>query len=351
LLQLRRRVLLLLLRTGRRDLVPREDVPLRALPVEEIVGDDALTLKRGVTTVRIDGANAPALVAEVLELAADGTRTEDELVACFPPDAQPSIRALVGELRVRRLLLPVDVAGAANPESPLDVFYWHFGLPDEPSPSPPRNEIVAVGGRNRTARRLGALLDQAGFGEIAVVADPGLDDEADADPVAGGAEDATILAAVSERGFGPLRPWNELALRRELPFLPVAIEDLVAYVGPLVVPYETACFECFLRRRYSNLPESGPREAVELRAGGERVSAMHPAVSAVAAGAAAFELSRFFLPWHPARQAGYLLTFNLPASRSGRHRVLKVPRCPACGGGRTRPPAAAVRTRLGDDAL
>src|SRR5262249_3112511 len=143
LLQLRRWVLLLLLRPGRRRLVPREDVPLRALPVEEIVGDDALMLKRGVTTVRIDGADAPGPVAEVLESAADGTRTEDEIVACFPAAAQPSIRALVGELRERRLLLPVDAAGAATRESALDVFYWHFGLPDEPSPSPPRDEIVA----------------------------------------------------------------------------------------------------------------------------------------------------------------------------------------------------------------
>src|SRR5262249_30344877 len=158
--------------------------------------------KRGCTTVRIEGAHAPALVAEVLELAGDGTRTEDELVECFPAEAQPSIRALVGELRDRRLLLPVDVAGAGAAEAPPDVFYWHFALPDDPSPSPPRDEAVAVAGRNRTARRLGALLHQAGFGELTVVADPDLDDEADDDPVAGGTEHATVVAAVSEHGFG-----------------------------------------------------------------------------------------------------------------------------------------------------
>jgi bacteriocin biosynthesis cyclodehydratase domain-containing protein len=341
---------------------PRADVPLRALPVDQIVAADALTLRRGCTTVRIDGEHAPELVGAVLELAGGADRTEDELVACFPAEAQASIRSLVGELRARRLLLPADAVADATAESALDVFYWHFGLPEEPSPSPPRDEFVAVVGRNQTATRLCALLDDAGFEKLTVVADPDLDDDADADEplaardLAADLQAATdglpaIVAAVSERGFGPLRAWNELVLERKLPFLPVVIENLVAYVGPLVVPYQTACFECLLRRRYSNLDESGAREAVELRRGGGRIVGLHPAISAVAAGAAALELSKFFIPWRSAQQAGYLLTFNLLASRAGRHRVLKVPRCPACSSLTARQPATATRTGLANDAV
>ena len=156
---------------------------------------------------------------------------------------------------------------------------------------------------------------------------------------------------MSESGFGPLRAWNELLLARELPYLPVVIDDLVAYVGPLVVPGQTACLECFLRRRYSNLDDAEAREAVELRPDGAGVVGLHPAISAVAAGAAALELTKFFLPWHAARQAGYLLTFNLLASRARRHRVLKVPRCSACSRLRTRAPASASRVRLTSDAV
>ena len=210
---------------------------------------------------------------------------------------RPSIRSLVGELRARRLLLPVDAAERRAGESPLDVFYWHFGLPDEPSPSPPRDELVASSVGTGPRVRLCALLDEAGFGANLVVADPELDDEADADAVAGGGENATSSPPFRER-LRPAAAWNELALERELPFLPVAIDDLVGYVGPLVVAGQTACFECFLRRRYSNLDEAEPREAVELRAGGANVVGLHPAISAVAAGAAALELSKFFLPWH-----------------------------------------------------
>jgi len=339
----------------------RAGVPLRALPVEQIVGDGALTLKRGCTTVRIDGDGAPEIVGAVLELAGAAEMTEDELVGFFAPEAEASIRSLVGELRARRLLVPADTVDDAPVESPLDVFYWHFGLPDERSPSPPRDELVVVVGRNRTATRLAVLLDEAGFGELAAVADPELDDEvADEPPAEGDLDDRlqaaagrppSIVAAVSERGFGPIRAWNDLILERGLPFLPVVIEDLVAYVGPLVVPYQTPCFECFLRRRYSNLDEAGAREPVELRGGRARIVGLHPAISAVASGAAALELSKFFLPWQSARQAGYLLTFNLLASRSGRHRVLKVPRCSACSGLKARQPATAVMAQLTSDAV
>ncbi len=341
-------------------------MPLCALPVEQIVGSGALTLKRGCTTVRIDGDYAPEIVGAVFQLAADSDRTEDELVACFPPEAQESIRSLVGALRERRLLLPTDAVEDAAAESPLDVFYWHFGLPEERSPSPPREELVVVVGRNGTAMRLAALLDEAGFGEIALVADPDLEADVAGEPLpqhdlaADALDDRLgaasgrlpgIVAAVSERGFGPLRAWNERLLDRKLPFLPVAIEDLVAYVGPLVVPYQTPCFECFLRRRYSNLDDAQAREAVDLRLGGARIVGLHPAISAVAAGAAALELSKFFVPWARARQAGYLLTFNLLASRSGRHRVLKVPRCPACSSLRARQPTTTVMGRRDSDAV
>src|SRR4051812_40317205 len=120
--------------------------PLRPVPVEEIPGDDALTLKRGCTTVRIEGEYAAEIVGFLLELAGTSERTEEELVECFAPQARAPIRSLIGELRARRLLLPADAVGEAAAESPLDVFYWHFGLPDEPSPTPPREELVAVVG-------------------------------------------------------------------------------------------------------------------------------------------------------------------------------------------------------------
>ncbi len=270
----------------------------------------------------------------MLELAGGEPASEDEIVAHFGPEAESSIRALVRELRARRLLVPAGADGEPAPESPLDVFHWHFDLPDEPSSSRPRDEPLTLGGENATAARLRGLLDEAGFRAVSTVPEP---------VVPAG---MSIVAAVSETGFGPLRAWNALCLEHGVPFLPVAIADLVVFVGPLVVRGETGCFECFLRRRYSNLDEAAVREPLELDLREDHVVALHPAISAVAAGAAALELTRFFLPWQVGSEAGYVRTFNLLGAVFARRRVLKVPRCPACGGARQRPPTSVERADL-----
>lgn len=320
---------------------PGASVRLRALRAEQITDDAALTLRRGCTTLRVEGANAAEIVTTVFDLTAGEGKTEEELVSHFDPAAEASIRALVRELRARRLLLPADGGGDAGGESPLDVFYWHFGLPDEQSPKPPEGLFVPVVGQGATARRLCAVLEESGFDEVVLV-----------EELADGSRRPEVLVAVSEsEGFAPIRRWNRICLERELPFLPVVIEDLVVFVGPLVVPGQTACFECFLSRRYSNLDEASVRKPVELHDGTGRVAALHPAICGVAADAAALELAKFFLPWHGGRQVGHLLTFNLLASVFGRHRVLKVPRCPACSGLRRHQSTTIFRSELPDDAL
>lgn len=291
-----------------------------------------------MTTVRIEGEGAREIVPAVLELAGRAAASEDEIVSHFAPEAQTSIRALVRELRARRLLLPAGTDAEPVQESPLDVFHWHFVSPDERSPSAPRDEPVTVGGESATAARLRGLLDEAGFRAVFPAREPVL------------SAGTRVVAAVSELGFAPLRVWNAICLEHEVPFLPVAIVDLVAYVGPLVVPRQTPCFECFLRRRYSNLDQADMREPLELEPRVDRVVALHPGISAVAAGAAALELTRFFLPWQAGSEAGYVRTFNLLGGVFARRRVLKVPRCPCCGSASERPPTAVERIQLDDAA-
>jgi molybdopterin-synthase adenylyltransferase len=332
---------------------PADGVRLRSLAVELIADEGGVTLRRGAATVRIDGAGAGEAIAAVVTLTADEGATLDEILACFDADSGPAITALVAELRSRRLLLPVTVAGDAPVETALDVFYWHFGRPDEASPTPPVNERVLIAGANRTSARLVALLREAGFGELAVVGDPQLDDPAFDAPALGALDDGAlepdiVVAVTDTAGFGPLRAWNERCLREQIPFLPVVVHDLIAYVGPLVVPGATACFECFLRRRYSTLDDAGARETIETVAGaaGGRVGGLHPAMSGVAADIAAMELTKFFVPWHALTQAGCVLTMNLLGSDFARRPVLKLPRCPACSSLNDRQPTAALRGEL-----
>lgn len=336
-----------------------EDVRLRSPAIERIPDAHGITLKRGCTTLRIDGIGATDVVTAVLDRTAGRGATLGELLAPFESDSWDAIRSLVAELRARRLLLPAEVLQGDTVESQLDVFYWHFGLPDEPSPTPPRDRTVIVAGLNRTSAQLVGLLEKAGFGQIVAVSDPGLDDPLDesgaraAQPASGGRwhpDDVDIVVAATDfGGFGLMRPWNERCLRERRPFLPIVVQDLIVYVGPLVVPGATACFECFLRRRYSNLDDAAAREAVET---GERaddhVEALHPAVSSIAADLAAIELTKFFMPWHTLKQVGCLLTMNLLASHFVRQPVLRLPRCPACSTLNTRQPTAVMQGQLPD---
>jgi molybdopterin-synthase adenylyltransferase len=303
-------------------------VRLWAAPAARVPVEGGVALVRGCTAVEIDGEAAGEIVDRLLDRAEVGA-TEDEFVGMFPPGLAQTVRVLVKELRARRLLLPED-ARNVGAESPLDVFYWHFGMPDDSSPAPPSAESVAVAGGGSLEHTLAELLADGGFDRVVRMPErPGV--SARTRLVDTGIESPALVVVGSETGFEPLRTWNELCVEKGLPFLPVAIQDLVAYVGPLVVPGQTACYECFLRRRYSNLDEAAARERIELRSNSSSQVALHPAITAVAAGAAALEAAKFFLPWQGARQAGRLLTFNMLASDFGRHRVLKVPRCAVCG--------------------
>jgi bacteriocin biosynthesis cyclodehydratase domain-containing protein len=108
-----------------------------------------------------------------------------------------------------------------------------------------------------------------------------------------------------------------------------------ASVGPLVVPGESACYECLLLRRAANLEfgddlpelESTPQSATADAAFEAFVVALtaHLAIRWVVGGDA-------MLP-------GVLHTVELRPSLSvSEHTVLRVPRCPACSPNQVAPP-------------
>ena len=89
-----------------------------------------------------------------------------------------------------------------------------------------------------------------------------------------------------------MRPWNEFCVRHRRPFLPVVLQDLIGYIGPIVVPGETACFECLRARQNSNLINPETQRAAEARAfDGQAIAAAHPAMSASLGAIAGFELT------------------------------------------------------------
>jgi thiazole/oxazole-forming peptide maturase SagC family component len=105
---------------------------------------------------------------------------------------------------------------------------------------------------------------------------------------------------------------------------------MVGYIGPLVIPGDTACLECLRARQNACLTNATERRVAERGAfDGQRVTAYHPAMVGMVAEAAAFELIRFYAAL-PQWKVGRLIELNLLSTAMAHRKVLKAPRCPVC---------------------
>src|SRR5207245_2377606 len=58
-------------------------------------------------------------------------------------------------------------------------------------------------------------------------------------------ESIDCIVATSDLGsIQFMRKWNDFCVKHNRTFLPIVLRDLIGYVGPLVIPHETACYEC-----------------------------------------------------------------------------------------------------------
>ena len=138
-----------------------------------------------------------------------------------------------------------------------------------------------------------------------------------------------IVAAVAAEEAGQLAGLNDRCLRDATPWLALRPSDgRFAAVGPLYVPGQTACHACFLLRRGAT---SGYEDDFALLERQPVRAPMPAAASTIAAGLAAL----ICLRWLGARDPtlpGALYALELQGTFAlTRHRVLRAPRCPACG--------------------
>jgi bacteriocin biosynthesis cyclodehydratase domain-containing protein len=333
---------------------------IRALRVQLIELDDGVLVKRGRVEFRVGGPRAADVLQVLLLTAVDGA-TRSALCEPFAAPDRPAVERLVDELLARRILVPLDNRAVAE-ESANDLFAWHFGETAEALSERLSCRRIAIMGVNLVARQLAASLAAGGLCSVEVVDYPLLanlrmvDDQGalDADlwapagvtPVPyeqwlstlDAEEPVTLVATTDFGGLQVLRWWNEQACRRGWHYLPVALKDLVGYVGPLVVPGETACYECVRARQNAHLDDPALRRAAEAVAfEGQAATGFHPAMASILGDVAALELIKFYSGWPVPRLAGSLIEVNLLAAEMTSRPVLRIPRCRICGSSRHRP--------------
>jgi bacteriocin biosynthesis cyclodehydratase domain-containing protein len=315
--------------------------------------EHGLLLKRGRTVVRVEGEASAQIAQALLAVAAEGEATAEELCAPFPPPLRPSVAQLIEALEARRLL-----ADAAQPEpaeeTPLDVFYWHFGRQREEVARNLARARITVLGVNCVSRRLVAALLDSGldtvetvdwtpFGNVRLFRRDGTVDPAEwperlgrpvtwAEWAAAGREAGCLVATTDFGGQQLLREWNRRCVATRTPFLPVVLQDLVGTVGPLVIPGESACLECLRARENAQMEDPEARRAAEHAAyPGQVVNAFHPSMASILGDLAAVEIVKFHGQLMRSSLVGNLIEANLAIPEIRTRRVLKLPRCEACG--------------------
>ena len=270
--------------------------------------------------VCLEGGATERLVPALLPLL-DGRRTLDEVVSALGEPVRPAVELVLRELAERGLL-------EAGPPVAPDVTLPARGAAEllaslRPGAAPVSETAEAVD------RCVVATIGRGGAGLEAVrlLRSSGVSVEW-ADEVAAGVDLA--LCAPSPDELPRLPAWNEQALAVRQPWLQVLpFDGRYAAVGPLYLPGDTCCYECFRLRRGANL---GTPDELALVERAQAAYPTAPALESIAGGLAAqLTLQWLVLRDHYAPAALYALE-PLPTLGLTVHHVHRVPRCGACSG-------------------
>jgi bacteriocin biosynthesis cyclodehydratase domain-containing protein len=336
----------------------------RALPMQVIEVPGGVVLKRGMTEMKVSGAGAVGVVRMLIAAASGEPVTLEALASQFPETERAAAMDLARHLVRRRLLVapdaeedaPWDGAGGATREPAAegaeDVFYWHFRQRTGEVARRLDEQRIAVVGVNLVARHILESLASMGVRALASKDDPMFrnprlfdsrgqlrsemwPDTAPPEPVAADLHDLDpssfdcLVVASDHGGLALVSSWNEYCALHRRPLLPVVLQDLIGYVGPLVVPGETACYECFRQRLATSLPEPRLRQTIE-NAVADAVVGFVPPMVALLGSVATMELVKFYGLGPPYWQVGTLIEVNAMIPDVTARKVLKLPRCPVC---------------------
>lgn len=346
---------------------------LVALPMQTVETPEGVILKRGAIEVLISGAQAGQAIRKVLNATGGDGTTISELRRLFPRSAKAQVDSIIKNLLDRRLLVVVDDRadfGNAQ-EDHLDVFFWHFGESRANTIERLNRIQLTIIGANSISRQLAFSLTACGHKNFKVIDHPrhrnkSLFDNSgvlrdgewpssivrpqawiDSQQVDMG---QCLIATSDFGGQEALCHWNNLCIQQKIHFLPVVLKNMVGYVGPLVIPGETACYECLLNRQRSHrLAPELEGMADRFAYDGQAVAGFHPVMATILGDLAVFELTRFYGGRLPGKTPNRLLEVNLLAANMTGRTVLKVPRCSACSPLHTSSETNLSRVLFSDD--
>ncbi len=286
--------------------------------------EDRVVLEYGQAVVVFEGGAARTLLPPLLPLL-DGSRTVSALAGTLGEAARPAIENALALLSDHGLLAEGPSLTQEAPEDGRAAAEFLAALSREPRPAGRvrdrlREARVGVAGAAGVAEEVARLLLRSGLEDLRR-----LEWSGEATPRVD-----LVLACPSGEELPMLERWNRIMLKAEQPWFQVLPYDgRFAAVGPLYLPEQTSCYQCYRLRRASILDYPAEYWLLE---GKPAPYPCPPSVASAAAGLAATLVLRWLLDRDilvPARL--YALELGSGTSLTTHH-VHRVPRCPECSG-------------------
>lgn len=276
-------------------------------------------VEHGGTLVTLEGGAARALLPRLLPLL-DGTRTREELEATLGKAAAPAVDNALALFAEHQLLVDGPAVDEGHPAAAAATFAAALAGSTTQAAAADALERarVAVLGSSGIARELGRLLPLSGIPRVETLSlDPG--------PAAG----SFVVAAPAHDELDALSRLNDRALRHRDPWLQVLPYDgRFVVAGPVFVPDASACHACFVARRAAASGYDDDFDLVERTPG--RAPLPAPLVS-IAAGLAALLIVRWLTTADPTLPGRFYALETGMVARLRFDRLLRAPRCAACG--------------------
>ncbi len=337
----------------------------KALPVQIIELKDGVLLKRGSTELKVTGDSAKGIVVRVLTVASKDGATREEISQQFSSDERDTAEDLIEQLLARHLLVPGEQSEPSlnfhETQPEINYLLWPFGFSADPRSEQFNKQTLVIVGVNSISRRLVSCLAELKIENVQLIDDPCMrnpdlfDDKGNLQETRWGPNSTkpvnfsvwknqtdpnsvNCLIASSDWGTHQgIEDWNKYCVQNRWHFLPVIIQKLIGYVGPLVVPGETACYECLRRRHNANLDEPEVERPSKISPSAYKAVPFHPSIASILGDIAAFELTKLVSNNLPSPILGSQIEVDLLRYKMTKRKVFKVPRCAVCSPLTTRP--------------
>ncbi|HEY0157551.1 MAG TPA: TOMM precursor leader peptide-binding protein [Thermoanaerobaculia bacterium] len=343
-------------------------------------------LRSDLGTFQLQGEDVRLFVTSIVPLL-DGTRDAAAVAAALPGYSAESVTNFLTLLQYKGLVEPVPESDRRLAE---ERFFQKWGLGEGAALSRLADARVAVAGLEpwgaNAAIELGVagirhlqLLDNATvsaddiLGVRAFTADDRgrLRRDAVRDAIVRLADDAEVTAGPIAIGEGErftldgsfelivigldrddvylLRRIAAYAHEQRVRTIHGHLDGFEAWIGPAVVPGDTACWNCFRLRRLGAADHV--QSALELDAslsaapGASRARAFLAPMAGLAGQALAMHAIKLLVPYSDSRLPGRFLVQNLVTGDSALHKVLRMPWCDVCGGAAGQQPKDDAKPR------